>query len=215
MIGNKLEQSIISIFQNELSSTFSINEISKILKKSYPNINKKSNYLLKEGVLGKIVIGNSYQCYLNLANDKAKVLATMNEINKKEILLRTDHQLKGIFNELSETGRKYNVVTILIYKKNIMFVLEDLFFKQKIHLKSSITKGYNVIFFDKHAFQQYVLSEESFQKSHAVVTNTGNFINILTEISEELLFKKLFNKSFNQKNLLISNRVKDGKYKHK
>ncbi|GIU70006.1 MAG: hypothetical protein KatS3mg002_1242 [Candidatus Woesearchaeota archaeon] len=109
MIGNKLEQSIIKIFEENLSNTFSINSISKILKKAYPNINKKSNYLIREGVLGKIEVGNSYQCYLNLSNDKAKILLAMIEINKKDSLIRHNPDIELLISELSQLSKRFNV----------------------------------------------------------------------------------------------------------
>jgi len=114
MIGNKLEQSIISVFQENLSETFSINSVSKILKKSYPNINKKSNFLLKEGILGKITIGNSYQCFLNLNNDKAKIYIAINELNKRDSLIQRDKIFQAIIDEIQQIGKRHNIETVML-----------------------------------------------------------------------------------------------------
>jgi hypothetical protein len=195
MIGNKLEQSIVSVFQENLSETFSINSISKILKKSYPNINKKSNFLLKEGILGKINIGNSYQCYLNLNNDKAKVFIAMNEINKRDSLIQKNKHFENIIEELYQLNRKFRMSCALLYKKSIIIIMNDMEHKKEILDMSVLTKDFNLIFFDVKSFQEYFLTNEDLQKYHHVILNTENYVNILSELNDRLLMRKFIDQS--------------------
>lgn len=123
MIGNKLEQSIIEVFQNDLSSTFSINQVSKILKKPYPLINKKSNFFLQEGVLKKIDIGRSYQCFLNMQSDKARILMATNEVNRKEVYIQKNRHFDAVMDELLQLIKKFPIDTVILYKKTIIFVM--------------------------------------------------------------------------------------------
>ena len=195
MIGNKLEQSIISVFLENLSETFSINSISKILKKSYPNINKKSNYLISEGILGKLEIGKSYQCYLNLNNDKAKIFMAMNEINKRDSLICKDKRMQSIVEEMYALGKRFGIDTALMYKKSIIIILSDIGSRKQILDMSILTKDHNIVFFDKSAFQEYFLGNPDLQKYHYVILNTENYVSIIAALSDRILMRKYVDKA--------------------
>ncbi|MGV8171698.1 MAG: hypothetical protein ACP5OA_03330 [Candidatus Woesearchaeota archaeon] len=194
MIGNKLEQSIISVFQDDLSSTFSINQVSKILKKSYPLINKKSNFFLHEGVLKKIDIGRSYQCFLNMGNEKTRVLMAMNELNKKESSIQKNQILSGVTDEAYQLAKKFNIQTVVLYKKAIIFVMDDTRKKQDILEISVLTKDYTLLFFDKKGFQEYFVENKDIQKYHLILYNVDICLNLITEIADKLLINNLFTK---------------------
>ena len=200
MIGNKLEQSIISVFQENLSETFSINSVSKILKKSYPNINKKSNFLLKEGILGKIIIGNSYQCFLNLNNDKAKIYIAINELNKRDSLIQRDKIFQAIIDEIQHIGKRHNIETVMLYKKNLLFVCDNIEIKQEIQNMSFLTKDFVLLFIDRKTFQERFLADYDLQKYHYVLLNTENYANIISELNDRLLMKRFIDKARTTKN---------------
>jgi hypothetical protein len=200
MIGNKLEQSIISVFQENLSETFSINSVSKILKKSYPNINKKSNFLLKEGILGKIIIGNSYQCFLNLNNDKAKIYIAINELNKRDSLIQRDKIFQAIIDEIQQIGKRHNIETVMLYKKNLLFVCDNIEIKQEIQNMSFLTKDFVLLFIDRKTFQERFLADYDLQKYHYVLLNTENYANIISELNDRLLMKRFIDKARTTKN---------------
>ncbi|MEM4711267.1 MAG: hypothetical protein QXL18_04955 [Candidatus Woesearchaeota archaeon] len=199
MIGNKLEQSIIGIFESNLSETFSINSISKILNKAYPYINKKSKSLINEGVLGKINIGNSYQCYLNLKNDKAKIFLAMIEINKKESLLKNSPQIINVINELTQITAKFDIETALLYKKNIILIQRNIknseFEKKRISDYTLLTQQYNLILMSRKEFQDIFVNNEDLRKYHYVLINTENYVNIISEIYDILLKNKILGNS--------------------
>jgi hypothetical protein len=187
MIGNKLEQSIIGVFQENLSTTYSINQISKILKKSYPLINKKSNFFLQEGILKKINIGRSYQCFLNMHNDKTKVLMAVNEINKREAYIQKNRNLDNVMDEISQLAKKFRIDTILLYKKTIIFVTSDTDKKNDIMEMSILTKDYNLLFLNKKGFQEYFVEDKDIQKYHLILYNTDICLNMITSVADKML----------------------------
>lgn len=197
MIGNKLEQSIISVFQDDLSSTFSINQVSKILNKSYPLINRKSNFFLQEGILKKIDIGRSYQCFLNMHNDKTKVLMAVNEINKKESFIQKNKGFDSVMDELLQLTKKFNIDTILFYKKTILFVTSQIESKDEIMSLTMLTRDYNILFFDKSSFQQRFMNDKDLQKYHLVLYNVDIGLNIMAEVADNLLMNGLLTSKSN------------------
>lgn len=194
MIGNKLEQSIIKVFEENLSETHSINSISKILKKSYPNINRKSNFLIKEGVLGKIDIGKSYQCYLNLNNDKAKIFLAMIEINKKDLFISRNPKCSNTVTELFHLSKKFQIETIVMHKKNLIFVYRDTIKKEDILEQTLLTQEFNIVFLNRKEFQNQFLSNIDLQRYHYVLLNTENYVNIISEMNDKLVTKRLSEK---------------------
>jgi hypothetical protein len=197
MIGNKLEQSIIKVFEENLSETFSINSISRILKKSYPNINKKSHFLIKEGILGKIEVGKSYQCYLNLANDKAKIFLAMIEINKKDFFLQKNTQFHDVILELNQLSKKFRIDTAVLHKKNLIFVFADAYKKEnkeKILEQTLLTQEFNIVFLSRKEFQNQFLSNNDLRRYHHVLLNTETYVNIISEINESLMTERIVEK---------------------
>jgi len=192
MIGNKLEQSIISVFQEDLCSTYSINQISKILKKSYPLVNKKSNFFLQEGILKKMNVGRSYQCFLNMHNDKTKVLMAVNEINKKELFVRKNHYFDTITDEISQLGKRFHIETVLLYKKTLIFVTSDTDKKDEIMEMSILTRDYTLVFFNKKNFQERFVEDKDLQKYHLILYNTDICLNLITGVADKMLVKGIF-----------------------
>jgi hypothetical protein len=207
MIGNKLEQSIISVFQEDLSSTFSINKVSKALNKSYPIINKKSNFFLKEGVLKKMDIGRSYQCFLNMQNDKTRVLMALNEINTKEALLQKNKDMEIVIDEITQLSKKFQIDTVLLYKKTLICIMQDVSRKNEILEQSTLTRDYTLLFFTRKSFQERFLEDKDLQKYHVLLHNVDIYLNILSEVSEKFLINSLMLK--NDVKLVESKNKKD------
>ncbi len=207
MIGNKLEQSIISVFQEDLSSTYSINQVSKILKKSYPLINKKSNFFLKEGVLKKINIGKSYQCFLNMHSDKTKVLMAVNEINKREVFAQKNAQFDGLLDELSQLAKTYRIDTVVLYKKTLIFVTSDTDQKNDILETSILTKDYNLLFFTRKTFQERFVEDRDLQKYHLILYNTDICLSLITNVAEKLLVNGLIGDKAAHKNIQNNQKI--------
>jgi len=81
---NRLDLAILELFLRNTYLSLSINQIAIRLGKTYPNINKKVNELLEEGILNKIVIGRSHLCSLNLENPKTRLLLGILELKNLE-----------------------------------------------------------------------------------------------------------------------------------
>ena len=191
MIGNKLEQDIIGVFQYNLCSTFSINEVSKKLHKAYPYINKKTNFFFDENILKKIPIGKSYQCFLNLSDEKTRIFMAMNEINRKQALLTGNGEYASLDQEIAQLTKKFSIESILLYKRSIIFILPDLGKKDKIMEYTVLTKNYTILFFTKSSFQEYFIDNNDIQKYHTVLSGTDWFIRMIAELEEKLLMKAL------------------------
>jgi len=202
MIGNKLEQSIISVFQENLSSTYSINQVSKILKKSYPLINKKSNFFLQEGILRKINIGRSYQCFLNMQNDKTKVLMAVNEINKREAFAQKNSAFANLMDELSQLAKKFRIETVILYKKTLIFVTSDMDKKNDIMDTSFLTKDYNLLFFTRKTFQDRFVEDIDLRKYHLILYNTDICLNIITSVADKMVVNGLINEKTSEKDII-------------
>ena len=97
MVVSKVGQEIIGIFNRDISASLSINQMAKILKKAYPNVNNTANNLIDENILNKNQEGHSYQCSINLENEKALLLLSLNEIMKKEKYLKKIKPVAIIF----------------------------------------------------------------------------------------------------------------------
>ncbi|HYD03221.1 MAG TPA: hypothetical protein VEC16_02885 [Alphaproteobacteria bacterium] len=194
MVGNKLEQSIVAVFQDDLSSTFSINQVSKILKKSYPIINKKSNNLLEEGILRKINVGRSYQCSLNMSNEKARILVALNEIDKKNSFIQKNKHLVNVTDEIIQLSKKFNISTVILNKNNLLFVLDNLGDKKDILEITTLTRDYILSFYDLDSFRQKFLSDHDLRKYHFVLYNTDIYANIVASPYDELIVKNIFGK---------------------
>ena len=202
MIGNKLEQSIISVFQENLSSTYIINQVSKILKKSYPLINKKSNFFLQEGILRKINIGRSYQCFLNMQNDKTKVLMAVNEINKREAFAQKNSAFANLMDELSQLAKKFRIETVILYKKTLIFVTSDMDKKNDIMDTSFLTKDYNLLFFTRKTFQDRFVEDIDLRKYHLILYNTDICLNIITSVADKMVVNGLINEKTSEKDII-------------
>ncbi|MGV8150806.1 MAG: hypothetical protein ACP5NV_03710 [Candidatus Woesearchaeota archaeon] len=194
MIGNKLEQSIINVFQKHPTETFSINQVSKIIKKAYPHINRKSNYFLKEGILRKINIGKSYQCYLNIKSEKARLFMAANEINRLEENVAKNKNLRLAVEESIKIVDKYPVECILYLRSNIIIVFKDgdliAQFSDEI-LTHTLLKDYRIQFWTTKELQERYIEDAEMQAHHIVFANTDRFLRLLSELNEKFMLKAM------------------------
>ncbi|MEM4397307.1 MAG: hypothetical protein QW757_01625 [Candidatus Woesearchaeota archaeon] len=201
MTGNKLEKDIIEIFNRDISSFYTINQISKKLNKAYPYINNKVNSLIKEGILTKIVAGKSYLCTINLDSEKAIALLTLNEAEKKEKEIK-NKKIKNIISEIKEIKNKFSIYTILYYnsfnekeneketlKETIIFVLDYINDKEAIKNSYPILNKFNLIFFEIDSFENYLVKNYHLISKFIVLYSYEKYYEILNEIKNKLLLK--------------------------
>jgi hypothetical protein len=185
MIGNKLEQSIIGVFQENICSAYTLNQISKKLKKAYPYINKKSNYFIKEGVLNKLLVGHSYQCSLNLENEKTKMFMAMNEINKKDAFLSKNKDVL-LLQELKNLPEKFPISSIILYKNILVFLYIKEIDQEILQKHSLLTSKYTFLFLDNKGLKELFLKNEDFRRYYTVLYNPNSFIELISELKDNL-----------------------------
>jgi hypothetical protein len=194
MIGNRLEQDIVSVMQDDLSSMYSINEISRRLKKPYPYIHKKSNLLLDEGVLNKTIIGRAHCCHINLTNEKARMLMALNEIRKKEEFIAKEKSHIVLFQEVERLILKFNFITIIYYKRSVFFITPEVGQRKNVLEDSILTRDYSLIFMTKEQFKNRLENDADLMKYHLVLYNAYRYLEMISEMSEIILLKSFVKK---------------------
>jgi len=144
---------------------------------------------LKEGILKKINIGKSYQCFLNLDSEKTKIFMAVNELNIKEEFLKDNKEFGKVFDELSQIYKRFSVDTIIYFKKNLIFILKDLSDKVSISELTVMSRAYNHQFMTVQEFQALFLNDMELQKNHVVLFSVENYLQMLSEINDKLFMK--------------------------
>jgi hypothetical protein len=144
VIGNDLEIEIIELYRKDITRLLSINQIAKELKKTYPYIHKKMTSFLKEGIFSQTKIGNSLLCSINLDNEDAIILLSINESLNKKKTLEKNKNLELLSKKLLEnTNEEFmqQFQTIIYSKDRILFVIQDS--QRKEALKEELKKKLN------------------------------------------------------------------------
>lgn len=116
-----LEMEILSLYAHDPSTAFSIHQISKKLRRAYPNINKKMTRLIDERIFVRNVVGRSHLCRPDLHNDRTRLLLASAQLDRKSLFL----QENGIDPEEIETIASLEGVIAciaLLHEKRIIVV---------------------------------------------------------------------------------------------
>lgn len=183
MIFGNVDLEIIEAFSKNLVAYYSINQIAKLLKKSYPYVNKRVSYLIKEGILKKSVVGASHLCSLNLTNDKCIVLLTLIEIDKRDRFLKRNAQLKGALGLLNQERSKRTIHCAFLHKGIIYFVLEDPQFSIAI-------QGFPTAVAGKKEFLK-LLTEGEVLSEHVILFGFEKYFEYVKEVEKELRFRNM------------------------
>lgn len=205
MIKNKLESSIITAFQKNPHSSYSINELSKKLKKAYPYINKKINSFIDDGVINKLVIGHSYQCYLNYASEKTKLVLSLNALYERDELLKKNLALNDLIKKFEELSKYHEIYSAVLIDKKIIVISENIDFEsQKIvireitdFLKSKKNPEIQIEFLSKKLYLELFLNDEKISENLIVLCNITAYFDLFSQIMDQLVFRSMFNKSNN------------------
>jgi len=125
MIGNNLELSIIDLFSGDLTAGFTILQISKLLKKAYPYINKKANEFIEEEIFLKTKVGNSHLCHLNLESPQTIILLTLIELRKLEARMASEPQTEALISELKSAREEFNMTLVAEFGNEIFVICEQ------------------------------------------------------------------------------------------
>lgn len=191
MIGNELEQEIISLYSEDTSSLYSINQVASKLGKKYPYINKKMSSLIKEGIFKKTIIGRSYLCSLNLSSEDTIYLLILGEIRKKKSLIKKTPQLASTLEYISKLSKVTSLSLAIESKGTITFVLEDDKGKEQFEkvIVQEAMKGYKLRVHTKQSFQPELLENEELRKSHAILYGYEKYYEHLRQIEDRLKAK--------------------------
>jgi len=192
VIGNKLEQEIISLYTKDISSLYSINQIAGKLGKKYPYINKKVTLLIKNQIFKKTISGRSYLCSLNLNNEETIYLLILNEIRKKKAELKINPSLEKLIQYIKKI--KILLLLDLVMKVNnkLIFVFDKeedkQQFKKRALLKSVITdpKIKDIIIYSKQEFLNQLIIDKELQENHIILQGYEKYYDFLREIEDEL-----------------------------
>ena len=183
MIFGDVDIEIVEAFSKNLVAFYSINQIAKLLKKTYPYVNKRVSYLIEQGILKKSVLGSSHLCSLNLANDKCIVLLSLVEIKKRDRFLKRNSKLRGALELLKKETSKRTFHCILLNKGKIIFVLED-------PLYSIVIQGFQSTVVGKKEFLDLLLNSDVLQ-DHVIVHGFEKYFEFVKEIEKELRLKNM------------------------
>lgn len=191
MIGNDLEQEIISLYAKDISSLYSINQIAHRLGKKYPYINKKVSALIKNNIFKKTIIGRSYLCSLNLRNDETIYLLILNEIRKKKTELELDKNLQPVIEYISKAKKITNLHLALKSREKIIFVLPAAEEKEQFEkaLVKEAMNGYKTEIHTKQSFLKELLDNKELQEKHVILHGYEKYYDYLREIEDELKLK--------------------------
>ena len=188
MIGNELEQEIISLYAKDISSLYSINQIAHRLGKKYPYINKKVTFLIKHNIFKKTIIGRSYLCSLNLDNDETIYLLILNEIKKKKAEIELDPHLTKILDYINKAKKIINLPLVLKSKNKILFVLSKQEDKQQFEkaILREAMNSYQIETYSKQEFLKELVDNKELQEHHIILYGYEKYYEYIREVEDEL-----------------------------
>lgn len=191
MIGNELEQEIISLYSKDISSLYSINQIAHRLGKKYPYINKKVTVLIKNNIFKKTIIGRSYLCSLNLDNDETIYLLILNEIRKKKAELELDPGLQKALEYINKAKKIINLQLVIKSKERILFVLPTAEDKEQFEkaIVKAVMQNYKTEIQTREEFLKELLKNKDLQENHVILHGYEKYYEHIKEIEDELKLK--------------------------
>jgi hypothetical protein len=188
VIGNELEQEIISLYSKDISSLYSINQIAHKLGKKYPYINKKVTLLIKNNIFRKTVIGRSYLCSLNLKNDETLYLLILNEIHKKSSELKQNPRLQEVIDYVDKAKKLINLQLVLKSRDRILFVLDKPEEKEQFEkaILKQVMKDYKTEIHTKESFLKEMLKTKELHEKHTILHGYERYYEYIREIEDEL-----------------------------
>ena len=191
MIGNELEQEIISLYSKDISSLYSINQIAHRLGKKYPYINKKVTILIKNKIFKKTIIGRSYLCSLNLKNDETIYLLILNEIRKKKAELEFDTNLPAVLEYIDKAKKIINLQLVIKSKERILFVLPTTEDKEQFEkaIVKQVMQNYKTQIQTQEEFLKELLKNKELQEKHVILHGYEKYYEYIREIEDELKLK--------------------------
>lgn len=184
MIGNDLEIEIIELFRQDLTRVLSIRQISKELGRTYPYIHKKVSEFLEDGIFKQIKIGNSILCSINLQSEQAILLLSINEIKKKNELIKQNKTLTKKILKIKTVNSEVPIQTALQVKTQTIIVTENKFYKKALMKEFS-----NSLILTREEFQETIVCDYSKFQDHTLLYHNERYFELIGAMEEELEIK--------------------------
>jgi hypothetical protein len=188
VVGNSLEQEIINLYTEDVSSVYSINQIAGRLGKKYPYINKKVTILIKNKIFKKTIVGRSYLCSLNLENEETVYLLILNEIKRKKIAVESNHKLKQSLEYIEKISKLMNIELAIKQENSIIFVLDNDEEKEKFvnHIIKQALPGYEIEVMTKESFLIRLVKDNALREEHIILHGYEKYYEYIHAIEDEL-----------------------------
>ena len=145
MAANSFQEKLMELFDGNLNSQFTINQIAKITDFDYGYVNREINKLIKKSIIGKKTVGNAHLCSLNLKNDETLPLVFEGEIHKRTSFYNRHKVLKEYFSDFLKEAEQYGIHSVLIFGSyakgaqtqrsdlDLLIIIENRQFSNKAH----------------------------------------------------------------------------------
>lgn len=180
MIGeNRLDLAILELFLRNTYLRLSINQIATRLGKTYPNINKKVNELIREGVLSKMVVGRSHLCSLNLENPKTRLLSGLIELSRLES--SKARIIKEIQTRLKDLGKIGEHTFSLLKGRTVILCVTD----KTPFLQASLPRPWRLQLAD-HQDMEQLLQDPSIFSDHLLLSGYDRYFEFINDHASHL-----------------------------
>lgn len=191
VIGNTLEQEILGLYNVNVSSMYSINQIATLLKKKYPYINKKVTSLIENDIFKMTIVGRSHLCSLNLKNEETIHGLILNDIRRKKAELEKNISLRKTTEYIEKLSRNADIKVVLKSKNNILFVSENR--ENCEHISRGVLKqalhDYEAKFLTKEEFLRLIAEDKTLQQERIILYGFEKYYEHVREIEDELKLK--------------------------
>ena len=181
MIGNKLQQNIIGLYNDDISRLLSIHQIAKLVDKTYPTVYNTVQEFFAQGILNKVESGRSHLCSINLENEKAIMLLALNEIAKKE-----KRRLGSVAGDIHKMNRQFRIDCIIKSGKSLVFVLDHIHDQEAIKNIYKSVHDYDLDFIDREGFRDYLIRNPP-SKQQVVLSGYEQYYSMLATVVHQLI----------------------------
>jgi DNA-binding Lrp family transcriptional regulator len=179
VVGSKLEQKILWLFR-DVTSSYSILKISKLLNKSYPHVYHKVQELLGAGIFIKLVVGNTHLCRINLGSDLAKSLLTINEVQARDEWLLSTSKGKGLTAELHKLPEEHQDIIVVKVRNNFYAVADA----ETILALKKILSRFHIHHLTIPQFADMIVREKSHDQI-IVLTGFDAYFSLMRQVQEK------------------------------
>jgi hypothetical protein len=182
------QQELIELFDKNIKASYTINQISKLLKKPYAYTHGKIKKLVEQNIIKTTSIGNSLLCVLNINDDRSIVLLTLNEIGKKKEFITQEKINSALVENINSIKCDFDIYTVVLNHSSneLFFVIKDNKDISKIK-NALVIKKYSCHFSTLEEFKQTLVKSNLLQ-NHVVLYSFEKYFEIIQSLDKELQY---------------------------